>query len=305
MILDMNYWMNVFKKIFIFLLSILGLFIAFKFAVFYIPFLIAFIISLIIEPIIRFLMNKFKLKRRTSSIIVFIIALSIIIGLLCWTVISLVSESYNLLNNINDYFSAISSKIQDIVNKINFEKLNLSNDIINVIQNQSLDILSGITEWAKGVLTGLLEIVTSIPTMIIYTVITILALYFICTDKIYILDQLEHHLPRRWVKKLTKFIKEISLSLGAYLKAQVILILISFCICLTGLSIYKFAGLSIEFPLLIALVIGFVDALPIFRIISSNGSMGNNNSYKWRYKACGMYFSITWNNVLCKTNLRT
>ena len=264
MIIDINYWMKVFKKILIFVLSILGLFIAFKFVIFYIPFLIAFIISLIIEPIIRYLMRKFKLTRRTSSVIVFIISLSIIIGLLSWGIISLVTESYNLLNNLNNYISLISGKFQNLFNKIDLERWNLPNEFIGAIQNQSLEIVSSITEWARGVLTNLLEFITSIPTMIIYTVITILALFFICTDKIYMIDLLEHHLPKKWVKKLTKFIKEISNSLGLYLKAQIILIFISFCICLSGLLIFKIVGLNIEFPLLIALVIGFVDALPIF-----------------------------------------
>ena len=101
------------------------------------------------------------------------------------------------------------------------------------------------------------------PTIAIYFVITILSLYFICTDKIYILDQMEHHVPKKWSKKMLIHIKEISSVLGSYLKAQAILILISFIISVIGLYIYKFAGLNIEFPLLIALGIGFVDALPI------------------------------------------
>ena len=52
MVIDMNYWGKVFKNIIIVLLSILGIFLSFKLAVFYLPFLIAFILSLMIEPII-------------------------------------------------------------------------------------------------------------------------------------------------------------------------------------------------------------------------------------------------------------
>ena len=47
------------------------------------------------------------------------------------------------------------------------------------------------------------------------------------------------------------------------MKAQVTLILISFIISLVGLYIMYFAGLNVGFPFLIALGIGFVDALPI------------------------------------------
>lgn len=264
MIIDMNYWSNVLKKLLIFGLSILGIYLAFKLAIFYMPFLIAFILSLLIEPIIRFGMKHLKLKRRTIAITVFIIALTIIIGFLVWGIISLISESSNLLVSINDYAERISSNINGIINKMDLDKFHLSSEIINVIQSSGNDILSQITIWVKDALTGVLGFITSIPTIGIYTVISILSLYFICVDKIYIIDQLEHHFPKIWVKKLAKHMKAIIKSLGNYLKAQSILVIISFVICLIGLVIFKIIGLNVEFPLIAALTIGFVDALPIF-----------------------------------------
>ncbi len=90
-----------------------------------------------------------------------------------------------------------------------------------------------------------------------------MATYFISVDKIYMLDQVEHHFPKIWVKKMTYHLKELISSLGSYLKAQAILIFISFLIVLIGLHILKWIGLNIEFPFLAALGIGFVDALPI------------------------------------------
>ena len=78
------------------------------------------------------------------------------------------------------------------------------------------------------------------------------------------LDQLEHHLPELWVKKIGKHLREIVKSLGCLIKAEAILVSVSFVICLIGLYIFKFVGLNVEFPLIAALLIGFVDALPIF-----------------------------------------
>jgi len=264
MIIDMNYWTKVFRKALIFILTVVGIYLAFKLAIFYMPFLIAFIISLIIEPIIRFCMRNLKWKRRTSAIIVFIIVLAVIIGLIVSGVITLISESSNLLNGLNGYFEKISSWFQEITSKIDLNKLNLSNDIINIIQNAGMELLANISTWAKEALNGVLEFITSIPEIGIYAVITFLALYFICIDKIYMLDQLEHHLPELWVKKIGKHLREIIKSLGCYLKAEAILVIVSFFVCLIGLYIFKFVGLNVEYPLLAALGIGFVDALPIF-----------------------------------------
>ena len=264
MVIDMNYWLKVFRKIIVFILSIIGIYIAFRFAIFYMPFLIAFIISLIMEPIIKFLMRKFKIKRKVSSVIVLIVVLSIIIGILSLGIVRLITESYNLLNGLNYYFNVISDTITKITNKIDLSKLNLPDEIIKTLQNSTFDILNTLSEDAKTILNKVIEIITSIPTMIIYFVITLLSLYFICSDKIYMVDQLEHHLPKLWVRKLSKFVKEISSSLGSLLKAQIILVLVSFLICLIGLSIYNLIGLDVTFPLLSALGVAFVDALPIF-----------------------------------------
>ena len=232
MIIDMTYWTKVLRKIVIFLLSIIGIFLAFKLAVFYMPFLVAFILSFIIEPIIRFCMKHFKWKRRTSAIIVFIFVLSVIVGLLSWGIISLISESSNLLNSLNSYVEKISNQFENIISGFDFSKIKIPNEIMNAIQSSGNELLTTIANWAKEALTKLLNIITSIPAICIYTVISILSLYFICTDKIYMIDQLEHHFPELWVKKLTKHVKQIATSLGHLLRAQVILITVSFFICL-------------------------------------------------------------------------
>lgn len=264
MIIDMNYWSKVFRKILILLFSIIGIYFAFKLAVFYMPFLVAFIISLLIEPIIRFCMRRLKLKRRTSAILVFVLVLSIIIGLLTWGIFALISESSNLLNSLNVYVEKISNQFNEIISKIDVNKINIPNEMLEMLESSSKDLLGGAANWIKNVLTNLLNFITSIPTIAIYTVICLLSLYFICTDKIYMIDQLEHHFPEMWVKRLTKHIREITKSLGCYLKAEAILVLISFVVCLIGLCIFKVIGLNVEFPLMAALGIAFVDALPIF-----------------------------------------
>ena len=223
------------------------------------PFLIAFVLSMLIEPVIRFLMRKIKLKRRTSAIIVFVIVIGIITGLIAWGIITLIQEASNMLTGINEYI-----QIQNIISKSEFNKIQIPEEIQTIVQNGAGDFLDTLSTWLKTGLTKVLNTLTSLPTIGFYIVICLLSLYFICTDKIYMLDQLDHHLPETWVKRLIKHIKEIAKALGCYLKAQSILILISFIISLIGLYIFNFIGLNVQFPLMAALGIGFVDALPIF-----------------------------------------
>ena len=142
-------------------------------------------------------------------------------------------------------------------------KIKISNTALNLAQGASQEILLKVSEWVTSFLTKLLSLITSLPTITIYVIITILSVYFVCTDRIYILDFMEHHMPKKWVQKIGIHVKEITRKLGGYLKAEAILILVSFVISLVGLYILKFVGMNVKYPLLIALGIGFVDALPI------------------------------------------
>lgn len=277
-----KYWTTVAKNIAIFIFSLILIFVSLKLAVFYMPFLIGFIISLMIEPLIRKLADKAGITRKFSAIIILIIIFSILVGLIVWGVITLITESSNLLESINIYIEKLSIFIQ----KIKIDDIKLPGKVVEIIENCTSKLLNWITTFTTNFLTNTLQKVTLIPVAFIYITITILSTYFLCADKFYILDQIEHHIPRLWVKRFIKHLREITSALGNYLKAEATLIIISFFIVLIGLYIGKFTGLKIEYPLLCALGIAFVDALPIlgsgtvmlpwavFSFIDNNVSLG-------------------------------
>lgn len=260
---DLNYIYKVIRKVLNIVLLILGVYIGAKLVVFYMPFLVAFVISLMIEPGIKYLMKKTKLSRKMTSIIIFIIVFAIIIGSVTWGIVSLISESTNLLQTLNLYIDRAYTQIQETIGKLSISRVSISSNVASLMQDASKELLFKLSTWITGFLTKLMSIITSIPSIAIYVVITILSVYFVCTDRIYILDFMEHHMPKKWVQKIGGHIREITIKLGGYLKAEAILILVSFIISLVGLYIFKFIGMNVKYPLLIALGIGFVDALPI------------------------------------------
>ena len=263
MVYNVSYWTKVLQRLLYVIFILLGLYVGLKLSIFYMPFLVAFVISLIVEPAIKYIMKKTKLTRRTSSIIIFVIVSIIILGSFTWLIITLFSESSSLLQGLNEYFNKARDIFDNFISSFDFDKIHLSEEILTVVQNSTGDILNKLSNWLRDSLTGLLNLVTSLPSIAICIGITVIALYFICVDKIYILDQIEHHLPKLWVKKIGVHLRDLIKTLGAYLKAEASLILISFIISLIGLYTFKFVGLNVEYPLLMALFIGFVDALPI------------------------------------------
>lgn len=258
----MDYF-NILKKSIIGILLILLICMICKLTIFYIPFLIAYIISIIIEPLIKFVRKKTSFSRKTSSVIVLVGIFSILVVILVYGGIKLITETTNFLSGLNNYIEIVMNFINNISSKVNLDRFNLSKEVISIFENSTSEFLNTLTEQIKNLLNKILEYITSIPNLFINIVITVLATYFISSDKLYILDRMEHHLSKKMVGKIITHAKEITSSLGGYLKAEIILSFITFIIVLTGLNIFYLIGLDVGYPILMAILIGFVDALPI------------------------------------------
>ncbi len=258
----MNY-ISILKKCMFIIFILLIIYFTGKLFIFYTPFLIAYIISILIEPIIKLISIKTKANRKVSSIIVLITIFVIFAFILAYGIMTLISETTNLLSGLNTYLEKSIIFLQDNFNKLDLNRFNLPKEFTNITEGTITNFLGMTTNIIKNFLTNFLKMLTSLPTIFIYLVITILATYFICSDKFYLLDFLEYHLSKKMMGHVRNNISEIKKSLGGYLKAELILILISFTIILIGLNIFYFIGMDIKYPTLIALLIGFVDALPI------------------------------------------
>ena len=197
MIIDVGYWTRILKNIAVLIISLILIFLSFKLAVFYMPFLIGFIISLIVEPLIKFVVKKTKLERKKSAILVLAIIFGILLGLLTWGIFNLITESSNLLQVFNSYIEIMYEKVKDYIGSIRDGNINLPAEVASIIENSSSKVVTFITDYVSNFLTKVTQIISEIPVIGIYVFITILATYFICTDKMYIIDTIEHQLPHR------------------------------------------------------------------------------------------------------------
>lgn len=253
----------VFKKIIIGILLIILFFCACKMSIFYIPFVIAYIISVLIDPIIKWLTKKTSFSRKINSIIVLITLFIVLAGIIIYGGVKLTQETTTFLSGFNSYLEKVTDIIENFTSKINIYNLNLSEEVINTFEKSTTEFINSFAESIKNILTRILKYITSIPNMLINIIITILATYFITSDKFYILDRMEHHLSKKMMGKIITHAKQITKSLGGYLKAEITLSLITFMVVLTGLNIFYLLGMEVEYPILMALLIGFTDALPI------------------------------------------
>lgn len=263
--MDKRTW-KIIQRVATFLGTILVLFLLVKFAVYFMPFLIAGILAIIIEPIIKFCMNKLKMSRRVSAFVIVSITIVLFCLAVFYGVTMAIKEVMKLTNNITPAITAVMEQTQNFINNMEINNEVLSPEVVSKLQDSLMEFIGNvgrlIIDWA----TNLMKYLLSVPNLIISIIITILALIFFIKDRIYVIDMLEHHLPKNWIKKVTDVSTEFFSTLGGYIKVYAKIIVITFVELYLAFNIYNAIGFKVEYPFLLAVVIAIVDILPVLGV---------------------------------------
>lgn len=260
---DVNHYLKIMLKVAILLFIALGFFVAYKVAIFFMPFLIAWVISLIIEPLIKLFMKKFKLKRGISCAISLIIILVFIGSLLFLVISKLVAEVGLIISNFNTDFGVLYSMVTQFFTDFKIGNIALPAEAVQMLQNSTGDILNIAKNFLFGFFTGVANTISSLPNFFTALVITVLATVFICIDRDFVKIQFKKHVPQKWLNSFNRVIKETCSVSFSYIKAEAKLSFICFIFVTASLLIVNLFGLKIDYLITMALVIGFVDLLPL------------------------------------------
>ncbi|WP_304180896.1 sporulation integral membrane protein YtvI [Leptotrichia trevisanii] len=255
-----------FKKLYFLVyiaLILLVVFIAFKLGIFLFPFTIALFLSILTRPFTRFLQRKLKLSKKLSTIISIVAFLILIFGAIGWGSLKLISEIYKLSQNLNNYSEMAQKLWVDNMAKIYTYLGNFPSGFTKQVNDTINSFISSGSARLGLFIKGLINFITSIPTLILYICITILATFFISLDRDKIVSFLEQQLPKSWLDKVFNIKTDMFTVLGSYIKAQIILMTICFFELLICLHLLSFLKLNVPYPLLMSIIICAIDALPI------------------------------------------
>lgn len=232
-----------------------------KLTIIFLPFVFGWLISKLITPVVVFLHEKMKLPNSLSSVIMILTVVGIssyLVYLLGKLIVSIFREFSRVLpfwsSVIAEYGTKWSEKISDLF-------IGLPFDPATVISEGAASILSNMGNLASELATKSFSIASSLPSLLIALVIIILSAFFFTKDRAMITAVLK---PYR-VKYITNnrywisFKGDILVVVWGYVKAQLILMSLTFVISAIGLSV-----IGIPNAIFVALGIGIVDALPMF-----------------------------------------
>ncbi len=225
------------------------------------PFLIAFAIAYILQNPIRILEKRTRLKRRILSAIFVVIAVFLcgfILFLLCNRLISEVERfAFAVSENSDEYVTRFFEFVDSIAIRIPFFE-HVGTDLTSAVSDSIKDILKSSASQLPGMLA---RIIGMLPQILLFTVILIMASYYFCADFDSLVNGLKEKLPQRIISCIGAFKRSLTDKGLSYLKASLILMLITYVELLIGLLV-----LGVQYAFTMALIIAAVDMLPILGV---------------------------------------
>jgi sporulation integral membrane protein YtvI len=226
------------------------------------PFVIAWIVALMIQPIVTVICKKTQIPRKFISVILVLFFMFVIGFVMFFTGERLLYElkaivdnlTYNteeILNIVFNFIYKTSDKIP-FLNTFNHE--NLYNMTSDLFKNALTSISAKIPAWIAGLFNTL-------PNAVFFTIILVMAAFYICADFNGINRFLALQLPKRAVDFIIEVKKHLKSTGLKYIRAYAFMIVITFFQLLIGFSILK-----IDYSFTIALITAALDILPVIGV---------------------------------------
>ncbi|WP_270181991.1 sporulation integral membrane protein YtvI [Alkalihalobacillus sp. CinArs1] len=224
------------------------------------PIFVGYVIFLIIEPFARFLHRK-GLGKTVATTISTLLFVLVVLSVVFLAGAIFVVQLQNLISLIPGYVDIFQEQVLNYVEWAQLQMNALPPDVLLKAQEYSVTVVEKASFILTGFLNGIFSFVTSIPTLIINFVIGIVLAYFLSVE-IEMWKRIANKRTPNTFKKAYYFLKENVLSgIGAYVKAQLKLIMITFVLVLCGLWI-----LRVDNAFTIALLAAFFDILPLLGV---------------------------------------
>ena len=217
------------------------------------PFLLALGLAWLMEPAVKMLMGRFRLKRGLAAALTTVgLALRRVgyeLALLLGRLPVLLSGLPALGDQVGDwayrFIVALPVQLQDF-----------AKDALDGFIRQGISLPAKLYDVLAGIAAGA---AAAVPDAMLFLFTTALAAFFTSAARPQVLSFLSRQMPASWRDRLGKAVPVLKTALGGWLRAQGLLMLVTF-----GELTVGFLILQVDLALLLAALVALVDALPVF-----------------------------------------
>ena len=221
------------------------------------PFVAALLITFMIERPVHFVTRKARLPRAVSVAIVLLAFVVVIGGGITLIISNIINEIWRLAREfpsaqmVMQYIEMIFTKSQDWY-------LNLPPDIEQSIRDALGSFVGNIASYLQRLLIYIMGFAKFLPQLFLFIVISLVASFFMSRDRDKVSDFVYKQLPEGWKTKIRSIKEDLLAALLGFIKAQLVLITVTFIELLIGYSL-----IGVKYAFSFAIITAVVDALPI------------------------------------------
>ncbi len=217
--------------------------------------MVAWLLASILNPIVTFLTQRLKLTRGVSTMISMLTVLSALIS----GIVFLIRKLYEQILSFVHDFPMHKKNIEFLIDTIENYLMKVS-EILPI--PDAFTSIAGILEYIlqsiEDILPMAYTVVSHVPGGVFFLIITLIATFFMTKDYNWLKAFIKAQLSANGQHKVATIKNRLKGALGGYIRAQLILMCVTFCICLVGLGI-----LRRDYVLLVSLGIAVFDAFPM------------------------------------------
>lgn len=232
-----------------------------KMLLFFAPFLIAWLIASMIKKPVSWLQKKIRLSQGIATAISLFVFVILAGGLIGFVFYRLFMEVYDLASS-NLYFQNLFKRIQELIDLGGTWYAGLPTEVVSSIESSLENIIvkvgNTVTNLINNLSKAMIAVLTSLPQAILYIVITLVGAFFLCRDWSKITSFLYAQMPNKWYSRMRDIKNDLLSALVGYLKALLVLVVISFIVVLAGYTI-----LGVKYSLFLAICTAISDFLPV------------------------------------------
>lgn len=234
-----------------------------KLLIFFAPFVVGWVIALIAGPFVRFFEEKVKLKRKAGSAFVIVVVIGLVVLVMYLVGAKLIDEIVGLVNALPEIWQSMEADFYEIGQNLSIIYSRLPFDVQDTLTNISEQIGSYMGELFSRISSPTIAAVGNfakqLPSILIGVIMALLSAYFFVAERHFIGKWFRKYTPMSIQSRYLMMKRGVIKAVGGYLKAQLKIEVWMYLLLVIGLSI-----LRVNYALLIALGIAFLDFLPFF-----------------------------------------
>ena len=226
------------------------------------PFIIGGVLAYVLFPAVKGLerlmpwRNRHPDAARVAAIsVIYITALAILIGLLALIIPPAVRQSTSLIEDLPTIYTEARAAVEELVERF-------ADDIPQDVRDKAEEIVAGLGDTllsvAQTALGKTLQAVANTFSFIIGLAIVPVLLFYLLKDGERLVSSSLSVFPKNARVHAREVVRIVNESLGAYIRAQLLLMLFVGVIVFIGLLL-----LDIDFAILLGLVAGITEAIPV------------------------------------------